>query len=66
MDDDDLGGCAVLSLCDDFGESCLVRECRELQDVLCHLCNAGPLQEIRHILEKHWKELHLLKIGVLI
>ena len=30
--DDDLGGSAVLALCDDFGESCLVRECRELED----------------------------------
>ena len=32
----------------------------------CHLCNAGPLQEIRladHILEKYWKKLHLPKIG---
>ena len=32
----------------------------------CHLCDAGPLQEIRlidHILEKHWKELCLPKIG---
>ena len=32
----------------------------------CHLCNTGHLQEIRlidHILQKHWKELHLLKIG---
>ena len=32
----------------------------------CHLCDAGPLKEIRlidHILEKHWKELHLPKIG---
>ena len=33
MDDDDLGGCAVLSLCDDFGESCLVRKCREHEGV---------------------------------
>ena len=31
--DDDLGSSAVLSLCDDLGESCLVRECRELEDV---------------------------------
>ena len=30
MNDDDLGSCAVLSLCDDFDEFCLVRECREL------------------------------------
>ena len=32
----------------------------------CHLCDAGSLQEIRliyHIVEKHWRELHLLKIG---
>lgn len=32
--DDDLGGSAVLSPCDDFGESCLVREWRELEDVI--------------------------------
>ena len=31
--DDDLGGSVVLALCNDFGESCLVRECRELEDV---------------------------------
>ena len=30
--DDDLGGSVVLSLCDDFGESCLFRECRELEN----------------------------------
>ena len=29
----DLGGSAVLSLCDDFGNSCLVREYRELEVV---------------------------------
>ena len=32
-DDEDLGGSVVLSLCDDFSESCLVRECKELEDV---------------------------------
>ena len=31
--DDDLGGSVVLALCNDFGESCLFRECRELEDV---------------------------------
>ena len=29
--DDDLGGSALLSLCDDFGKFCLVREFRELR-----------------------------------
>ena len=32
----------------------------------CHLCYAGPLQEITlidHILEKHWKDSDLPKIG---
>ena len=35
----------------------------------CHLCDAGPLQEIRlidHILEEHWKELHLYRRLVLL
>ena len=32
----------------------------------CHLCNAGSLKETRlidHILEKHWKEVHLPEIA---
>ena len=35
-DDVDLAASAVLSLCDDFEESCLVRECNELEDVFWH------------------------------
>ena len=30
---ENLGGSGVLSLCNDFNESCLVRECREIEDM---------------------------------
>ena len=33
-DDEDLGDSVVRTLYDDFDKSCLVRECRELEDVL--------------------------------
>ena len=67
MNDGDLGGCAVLSLCDDFDEFCWVRECRELDVFGTNFTRqalsecSGDVRQIKAAIIMVDKEQHLVK-----